>query len=96
LVVTAILLPLWPILGFYWFLHGAGWMALAVIFESLLLWTVILFTRAKVAHAMGISRAYAWTTPLGSGLFAAMMLTSAWKVLSGRGVTWRGRTYTQL
>jgi hypothetical protein len=42
---------------------------------------------------MGISRGYALTTPLGAGMFAAMMLVSTWKVVSGRGVTWRGRTY---
>jgi hypothetical protein len=42
---------------------------------------------------MGISPWYAWTTPLGAGIFAAMMLTSAWKVLSGQGVTWKGRLY---
>ena len=96
LVAAALLLPLWPLLGFYWFLRGAGWMAVAVILESLFLWGVVLCARAAVAYDMGISRAYALTTPLGSGIFAAMMLTSAWKVLSGRGVTWRGRTYTQL
>jgi chlorobactene glucosyltransferase len=95
LVAAAVLLPLWPLLGLYWFLRGAGWMALAVILESLALWGVLLFARAAVAHGMGIARAYAFTAPLGSGIFAAMMLTSAWKVLSGRGVTWRGRTYTQ-
>ena len=27
------------------------------------------------------------------GVFAAMMFTSAWKVLSRKGVTWKGRTY---
>ena len=31
----------------------------------------------------------------GAGVFAAMMLTSAWKVLSGQGVTWKGRNYKQ-
>jgi hypothetical protein len=42
---------------------------------------------------MKISAWYALTTPLGAGVFAAMMLASAWKVISGQGVTWRGRKY---
>ena len=43
--------------------------------------------------AMKIPVWYAWTIPLGAGIFAAMMFASTWKVLSGRGVTWKGRTY---
>jgi hypothetical protein len=42
---------------------------------------------------MGISSWYALTLPLGSALFAAMMFTSTWKILSGKGVTWKGRMY---
>jgi len=42
---------------------------------------------------MNISGWYALATLLGAGVFAAMMLTSAWKVISGKGVIWKGRTY---
>jgi hypothetical protein len=42
---------------------------------------------------MGLAGGWALTTPLGAAVFAAMMLTSAWMVLSGRGVTWKGRRY---
>ena len=42
---------------------------------------------------MGISPWYAFTLPLGAAVFAAMMFTSTWKVLSGKGVTWKGRMY---
>ncbi len=96
LVAAALLLPLWPLFGLYGYLEGAGWTAIAIAVESLFLCGVVLYARAAVSHAMGIPRRYALTTPLGSGLFAAMMLASAWKVLSGRGVTWRGRTYKHL
>jgi len=44
---------------------------------------------------MGISPWYAFTLPLGSAVFAGMMFTSAWRVLSGKGVIWKGRIYTQ-
>ncbi len=95
LLVAALVLPLWPLLGVYWYLHGGGWFALAVIAKSLILWTVIIYARARVALGMGISAWYAFTLPLGSAVFATMMFISAWKVISGKGVNWKGRIYTK-
>jgi len=92
-LMAALFMPAWPLLGLGWYLNGGGWLALSVIAESLIVWGSILFYRARASHLMGISRWYALTTPLGAGVFAAMMFTSAWKVLSGQGVTWKGRTY---
>jgi chlorobactene glucosyltransferase len=93
LVIAALFLPLWPLLGLFWFLRQGGWMALAIILEALILWGDLIYARAAVAHSMGIPRWYALTTPLGAGIFTAMMLTSSWKVLSGQGVKWKGRKY---
>jgi chlorobactene glucosyltransferase len=93
LVIAALFLPLWPLLGVYWYLHQGGWMALAIIIEALILWGDLIYIRGSVAHSMHISRWYALTTPLGAAVFTAMMLTSSWKVLSGQGVTWKGRNY---
>ena len=45
------------------------------------------------ARKMGISAWYALSTPLGAGVFAAMMFTSTWKALSGQGIRWKGRGY---
>ncbi|HND48352.1 MAG TPA: hypothetical protein PLL95_07305, partial [Anaerolineales bacterium] len=86
-------LPVWPLLGLAWYFNQGGWMAWAVIVEALLVWGYLVYFRFMVAKEMEIPRWYAWTTPLGAGVFAAMMLTSAWKVLTGQGVTWRGRKY---
>ncbi len=68
-------------------------MSISIIFEALTLWCVLIYVRAMVAHNMNIPRWYALTTPLGAAIFAAMMFTSTWNVISGRGVTWRGRKY---
>lgn len=92
-LITALFLPVWPVLGVSWYLQGGGWLAGTVIAKSLILWTFLIYVRARASKAMGISSWYAFTTPLGSAVFAAMMLISAWKVLSGKGVTWKGRTY---
>lgn len=93
LVLSALFLPVWPLLGLLWYLRGGGWLAIAVMAMALLVWASLLYARSAVAHGMGISRWYALTLPLGAGIFAAMMIVSAWKVVSGHGVTWRGRRY---
>lgn len=92
-LIAALFLPVWPLMGLIWYVKSDEWMALVVILESLLIWGYLLYYRMVIARKMNISPWYAWTTPLGAGIFAAMMLTSAWKVISGQGVTWRGRTY---
>jgi chlorobactene glucosyltransferase len=92
-LIAALFLPIWPLLGLFWYANGGDSMALAVIMEALLVWGYLMYFRALIAYKMKISPWYALTTPLGAGIFAAMMLTSAWKVISGQGVTWRGRTY---
>ena len=95
LLVVALVLPLWPLLGIFWYLQDGSWVALVVIFESLILWAIVIYVRARVSIGKGISPWYAFTLPLGASVFAAMMFTSGWKVISGKGVTWKGRIYTQ-
>jgi chlorobactene glucosyltransferase len=90
---AALLLPLWLLGGLVWASAGGGAFALAVAFEAALLWGTLVFWRILACRLMGVSAWYALTTPLGAGIFALMMLASAWKVLSRRGVTWKGRRY---
>ncbi len=66
-----------------------------VLIEALALWGYLIFWRVLASRGLGIPAWYALTTPLGAGVFGAMMLTSAWNVLSGKGVTWKGRTYSE-
>jgi chlorobactene glucosyltransferase len=94
LLIAALFLPVWPLLGLLLYLQRGGWTAAAVIIESLILWVFLIDARAHVAKAMDISPWYAFTTSLGAAVFAGMMLTSTWRVLSGKGVTWKGRMYT--
>jgi chlorobactene glucosyltransferase len=92
-LLVSIFLPAWPLLGAYWHWKGGGWMATTIISESLLLWAYVIYVRVIIARKMEISPWYAFTTPLGAGVFGAMMFTSAWKVISRKGVTWKGRIY---
>ena len=92
-LIAALFLPIWPLLGIAWLLNDGGWMAGIVLLESLVFWGYLIKTRARVARSMDISPWYALTTPLGAAVFAAMMITSAFRVISGKGVTWKGRLY---
>jgi chlorobactene glucosyltransferase len=92
--VAALVLPLWTILSLAWVAQGGGWIAALVAAESLILWGYLLYNRNQVNRAMHISFWYGLTLPLGALIFTAMMVTSAYNVYSGRGVTWRGRRYT--
>jgi chlorobactene glucosyltransferase len=91
---AAVLLPAWVLWGAYLIGTGGGVEGSVVLIEALLLWGYLVFWRALASRGMEIPVWYALTTPLGAGVFGAMMLTSAWNVLSGKGVTWKGRTYT--
>jgi chlorobactene glucosyltransferase len=92
-LIAALFLPAWTLLGLWWWLHAGGLPAALVTAEALAVWGWLLVMRARSLRSMGLSGWWAFTTPLGAAVFAAMMLTSAWKVLSGRGVTWKGRRY---
>ncbi|MBI5965549.1 MAG: glycosyltransferase [Chloroflexi bacterium] len=92
-LIAALFLPVWPVLGLLMYIKTGDILALGIILQALAVFGLLLTMRARVARAMNISAWYAWTTPLGAGVFAAMMLTSAWKVISGKGVTWKGRLY---
>lgn len=91
---AAILLPLWLVGGLLWWAAGGGTMALLIAGEAAVLWAYLVVWRAIACAGMGVPAGYAFFTPAGAGIFAAMMIASAWKVLSGRGVTWKGRRYT--
>jgi hypothetical protein len=64
-----------------------------IVLEAGILWIYLLDKRIQACRAYHITPTYALTLPLGALVFTAMMFASAWKVLSGSGVTWKGRTY---
>jgi len=90
---AALLLPAWVVWGVILTGAGSGGEGIVVLIEALLLWAYLIFWRVRASRGMDIPVSYALTVPIGAGVFAAMMLTSAWNVLSGKGVTWKGRTY---
>jgi len=93
-LLGALLLPFWLLGGLFWFATGGGSGAALVVAQSLIVWGYLVVQRWRASQAMGISPLYAFTLPLGALLFTAMMIVSAFNVLSGKGVTWKGRVYS--
>lgn len=92
-LLGALALPGWLLLGLLWLLIEGSLPALIVVIQALLAWAFLLYYRIQACDAFQIPRWYALTLPLGSLMLTAMMFASTYKVLSGQGVSWRGRTY---
>lgn len=90
---VSILLPLWLLGGLLWLGFGGGIGSMIVAAEACLLWGYLLWQRYQACQRFSISGWYALTFPLGAFLFTAMMFASAFNVISGRGVSWKGRRY---
>ena len=72
-------------------LSGGGGIWVQLFIPSLLVWAIQVATFALVNRTWGVSIAYAFTMPLGHALFVAILLNSAVRVATGRGVMWKGR-----
>lgn len=92
-LLVSILLPLWLVGGLVWLSSTGALTALVVVVEVLVLWGYLFWKRLQACQAFGIPEWYALTFPLGALIFTAMMFTSAYNVISGRGVSWKGRRY---
>jgi len=92
-LLGALLLPFWLIGSLYWLASQGGPAPAVVVVQALVVWGYLIAQRMRASQEMGISPLYAFTLPLGALLFTAMMVVSAYNVLSGRGVTWKGRVY---
>ena len=93
-LLGAIALPLWLLVGLLWMHIGGGTPAAIVTIEAIIVWGYLLFQRARASQYFEISPWYALTLPLGAAIFAGMMFASAFNVITGRGVSWKGRVYT--
>jgi len=89
----ALALPVWVGIGVYLTVASPNHVGLVILVEALIVWGTLIYWRVLTNRAIEIPPWYALTAPLGAGVFAAMMFTSAFRVISGKGVTWKGRRY---
>lgn len=62
-----------------------------VFLPAFLTWLLQVMIFAAVSRSWKLPPAYALTVPLGHALFTAILLNSAVKIITGRGVMWKGR-----
>jgi chlorobactene glucosyltransferase len=92
-LVVSFVLPVWLVGGVAWLAFSDKVAAGVVVVEAVVLWAYLVWKRLQACRAFGIPGGYAFSFPLGALLFSAMMVTSAYEVLSGRGVIWKDRRY---
>src|SRR5207253_6127412 len=68
---------------------AAGWVAGLAAYS---IGAQLLFRR-RVDKLLGLPPGWALTQPVGAAIFGLIMLYSAVRLATGRGVTWKGRTY---
>jgi chlorobactene glucosyltransferase len=91
--LATLVLPLWLAGGITWLASGGGPGAGIMAGEAIVVWGYLLWQRLQGCLYFNIPEWYAFTFPLGSLVFSLMMLASTYDVLSGHGVSWKGRRY---
>jgi hypothetical protein len=72
-------------------LTGASGEWFRLLVPTLLVWAIQVTIFAVINLSWDLPIAYALTVPLGHALFVAILFNSAFKIMSGSGVTWKGR-----
>jgi len=67
--------------------------AYIIFIESLVLIILALFNGIQATRLSSIPIYYSLTLPIGVLGYIALMISSAYKIISGAGVTWKGRVY---
>jgi chlorobactene glucosyltransferase len=92
-ILGACIFPLWWFAALGWWVLSGSPLAGLVFLEATVFWIYFLREVTDDMASFGISRWYALTVPVGLFIFAAMMLDSYFRSLTGHGLKWKGRTY---
>lgn len=70
---------------------GASPEWLRLLLPLSLVWAIQVTIFAVINLSWNVPIAYAFTVPLGHALFVMILFNSAWRIMTGSGVTWKGR-----
>jgi chlorobactene glucosyltransferase len=83
---------IWSVFSTVWG-QSLSFVHLAIAIESAFLVALIVYTASRTNRLFSVPRIYSLTVPLGVAVYIAMVLSSAYKVASGEGVSWKERVY---
>jgi chlorobactene glucosyltransferase len=92
-ILGALIYPAWWIAAAIGLVLDRSLPAALVFLEATIFWAYFLRNRIIDLASYKIPAPYALAAPLGIIYFSSMMLDSYYRVRSGRGLTWKGRTY---
>jgi chlorobactene glucosyltransferase len=92
-IVGAVIFPAWWIVALLGLVVVHSLPAALIFLEAAVFWAYFLRNRITDLAQYKIPAAFALTAPVGIIYFSSMMLDSYCRVRSGRGLTWKGRTY---
>lgn len=92
-LIAALGIPLWWGVALVGVSRHGGIVSILTLLETLLFTIYLLYHRVRLYREMNSNPWYSLSLPLGSAVFAAMMIVSAFRVLSGQGVVWKKRRY---
>ncbi|MBI4228575.1 MAG: glycosyltransferase [Deltaproteobacteria bacterium] len=73
--------------------QSLSFIQMSITFESAFLLALIIYNSWQTTRLFYIPRLYSLTIPLGVAVYIAIVLSSAYKVASGVGVSWKERVY---
>ncbi len=92
-IIGAAVFPVWWIAASIGLILVRTLPALLIFLEAAVFWLYFLRNRVTDLATYKIPAGYALTVPVGIIYFSSMMLDSYFRVRSGRGLSWKGRTY---
>ncbi len=92
-ILGAVIFPAWWIAACFGLVLARTLPAGLIFLEATLFWLYFLRNRIIDLASYKVPLFYALTVPIGIIYFSSMMLDSFFRVRSGRGLTWKGRTY---
>jgi len=92
-IIGAVVFPVWWIAALIGLILVRTLPAFLIFLEATAFWVYFLRNRVIDLASYKIPAAYALTVPVGIIYFSSMMLDSYFRVRSGRGLNWKGRTY---
>ncbi|MGB7539500.1 MAG: glycosyltransferase family 2 protein [Anaerolineales bacterium] len=92
-IIGAVIFPAWWIAAWIGLIFLRTLPAGLIFLEATLFWLYFLRNRVVDLASYKIPAPYALTAPIGIIYFSCMMLDSFFRVRSGRGLIWKGRTY---